>query len=220
MFYEPDKNDHGLPYAPFKSCVVPRPIAWISTVSRSGIVNLAPFSQCNILGWDPPYVMFSANTHFDGRRKDSVVNAEETGEFVFNMATWALRDAVVLTSHIMEPGIDEMVAAGLTPEPSRLVKPPSVKESPIKFECRHFQTMVVPCDTPGMFNSLVVGRVVGVHIADEVIGKNGKLDILKVRPLARMGYLDYTSVTDIVELRPEGISDRTVIGMSGGKPGF
>lgn len=219
MFYEPDKNDHGLPHAPFKSCIVPRPIAWISTRNKSGQVNLAPFSQSNILGWDPPYVMFSAGTHFDGRRKDSVINAEETGEFVWNMATYDLRDAVVLTSHIMESGVDEMAAAKLTPAPCRFVKPPRVKESPIAFECRYFQTMVVPCDTPGASNSLVVGRVIGVHIADEVIGKNGKLDMLKVRPLARMGYLDYTSVTDVFELRPEGTHERTVIGMSGGRPG-
>jgi flavin reductase (DIM6/NTAB) family NADH-FMN oxidoreductase RutF len=219
MFYEPDKNDHSLPHAPFKSCVVPRPIAWISTRSKTGLVNLAPFSQCNILGWDPPYVMFSANTHYDGRRKDSVINAEQTGEFVFNMATYALRDAVVLTSHILDSGVDEMAEAGLTPEPCRLVKPPRVKESPIAFECRHHQTMVVPCDTPGMANSLVVGRVIGVHIADDVIDAKGKIDVLKIRPLARMGYLDYTSVTDVFELRPAGTLDRTVIGMSGGKPG-
>ena len=217
MFYEPDKNDHGLPYNPFKSCVVPRPIGWISTVSRKGIVNLAPFSQSNILGWDPPYVMFSANTHFDGRRKDSVVNAEETGEFVYNMATYALRDAVVATSEILDAGIDEMAAAGLTPEPSRLIKAPRVKQSPITFECRHYQTVMVPCDSPGAMNNLVIGRVIGVHIADEAIGSNGKLDMLKLRPLARMGYLDYTSVTDIFEVRPIGDADpRTVRGMSGG----
>ncbi len=218
MFYEPDKNDHGLPHAPFKSCIVPRPIAWISTVDRAGAINLAPFSQCNILGWDPPYIMFSANTHFDGRRKDSVTNAEATGEFVFNMATWALREAVVLTSHIMDSSVDEMAAAGLTPHASRLVKPPRVAQSPIAFECRHHQTLMLPCDTPGMATSTVIGRVVGVHIADEVIDKNGKIDILKVRPLARMGYLDYTSVTDIFELRPEGTLDSTVVGMSGGRP--
>ena len=220
MFYEPDKNDHGLPFAPFKSCVVPRPIAWISTVSRSGIVNLAPFSQCNILGWDPPYIMFSANNHFDGRRKDSVVNAEETGEFVFNVATYDLREAVALTSSIMESGIDEMAKAGLTPAPCRLVKPPRVKESPINFECRYYQTMMVPCDTPGSMNSLVVGRVVGVHIADEVIGENGRLDMVKVRPLARMGYLDYTSVTEVFELRQPGSDERTLRGMSGGGTGL
>ena len=216
MFYEPDKNDHGLPFAPFKSCVVPRPIGWISTVSRAGVVNLAPFSQSNILGWDPPYVMFSANTHFDGRRKDSVVNAEETGVFVYNMATYDLRNAVVETSMIMEAGVDEMAAAGLSPAPCRLVKAPRVKESPISFECKHFQTVMVPCDTAGSMNNLVIGRVVGVHIADDVISPSGKLDILKIRPLARMGYLDYTSVTDVFELRHATTDERTVRGMSGG----
>jgi flavin reductase (DIM6/NTAB) family NADH-FMN oxidoreductase RutF len=217
MFYEPQKNDHGLRFAPFKSCVVPRPIAWISTVNARGVVNLAPFSQSNILGWDPPYVMFSANTRFDGRRKDSVTNAEETGEFVFNMATYALRDAVVLTSVIEEAGIDEMARAGLTPAPSRLVKPPRVAECPISLECKHYQTMILPSDTAGLFNSVVVGRVVGVHIDDSIISANGKLDMAKVRPLARMGYLDYTSVTDVFEMRPQATTEATVIGMSGGR---
>jgi flavin reductase (DIM6/NTAB) family NADH-FMN oxidoreductase RutF len=217
MFYEPTKNDHGLRFAPFKSCVVPRPIAWVSTISAKGVVNLSPFSQSNILGWDPPYVMFSAFTRFDGRRKDSVTNAEETGEFVFNMATFALREAVVLTSSIEEPGIDEMAKAGLTAAPSRLVKPPRVAESPINLECKHYQTTILPSDTPGLFNSVVVGRVVGIHIDDAVISPSGKLDIARVRPLARMGYLDYTSVTDVFELRPADTTADSVIGMSGGR---
>jgi flavin reductase (DIM6/NTAB) family NADH-FMN oxidoreductase RutF len=178
MFYEPRKNDHGLRFAPFKSCVVPRPIAWISTVSAGGIVNLSPFSQSNILGWDPPYVMFSAFTRFDGRRKDSVANAQETGEFVFNMATYALRDAVVLTSAIEEAGIDEMAQAGLTPAPSRLVKPPRVAECPISLECKHYQTTILPSDTAGLYNSVVIGRVVGIHIDDSVVTATGKLDML------------------------------------------
>lgn len=217
MFYEPAKNNHGLRFAPFKSCIVPRPIAWVSTVNAKGIINLSPFSQNNILGWDPPYVMFSAFTRFDGRRKDSVANAEETGEFVFNMATYALRDAVVLTSTIEEPGIDEMAQASLTPAPSRLVKPPRVAECPISLECKHYQTTILPSDTPTLYNSVVVGRVVGIHIDDSIITASGKLDMVKVRPLARMGYLDYTSVTDVFELRPENTSDNSVIGMSGGR---
>lgn len=216
MFYEPDKNDHGLPFNPFKSCIVPRPIAWISTVSRSGVINLAPFSQSNILGWDPPFVMFSAFTRFDGRRKDSVVNAEETGEFVYNMATYQLRDAVVLTSMIEEAGVDEMAKAGLTPVKSNFVRPPRVGECPISLECKHHQTMVLPSDTVGLHNSIVVGRVIGVHIGDGIIGADGKLDMQKARPLARMGYLDYTSVTDVFELKPTGTSEATVRGMSGG----
>jgi flavin reductase (DIM6/NTAB) family NADH-FMN oxidoreductase RutF len=117
------------------------------------------------------------------RRKDSVANAEETGEFVFNMATYALRDAVVLTSAIEEPGIDEMASAGLTPAPSRLVKPPRVAECPISLECKHYQTTILPSDTSGLYNSVVVGRVVGIHIDDSVITATGKLDMVKVRPL-------------------------------------
>jgi flavin reductase (DIM6/NTAB) family NADH-FMN oxidoreductase RutF len=218
MFYEPHKNNHGLRFAPFKSCIVPRPIAWISTLNRAGVVNLAPFSQCNILGWDPPYVMFSAFTRFSGKRKDSVANAEETGEFVFNMATYELRDAVVLTSAIEEAGVDEMAKAGLTPVPSQLIKAPRVAESPVSMECKHYQTTVLPSDTSGLYNSVVVGKVIGVHIKDEIITADGKLDMLKARPLARMGYLDYTSVTDVFELRPEGTNANSVIGMSGGRP--
>lgn len=216
MFYEPARNDHGLPFNPFKSFIVPRPIAWISTISRDGIVNLAPFSQSNILGWDPPYVMFSAQNRWNGSRTDSVTNAEATGEFVYNMATYELRDAVVESSMIEDPAVDEMAATGLTPAPSRLVKPPRVEESPVSLECKHFQTILLPNTTPHLFNSMVIGRVVGIHVDDAYIGADGKFDVLKARPLARMGYLDYTSVTDVFEMRPQGISEDTVRGMSGG----
>ena len=129
MFYEPDKNDHGLPFDPYKSIVVPRPIGWISTASRDGVVNLAPYSQFNNLGFDPPYVMFSANSLSDtGRRKDSVRNATDTGEFVVNVATYELREAVNRTSEFVGPEVDEAALAGLEMVPSRLVKvhrPPS-----------------------------------------------------------------------------------------------
>ena len=113
MFYEPDKKNHGLPFQPYKSCVVPRPIGWISTMSRDGNVNLAPYSQFNNVGFDPGYLMFSAAGRLDdGHRKDSLVNAEETGEFVYNMATYDLRDAVSLTSDRFDFGINEMEMAG------------------------------------------------------------------------------------------------------------
>src|SRR3989339_730227 len=98
MFYEPIRNDHGLPHDPFKSCVIPRPIGWISTISPGGIPNLAPYSQFQNLTFDPPYVMFAANQTADGRKKDTVVNAEQSGEFVHNMATYALREAVNLSA--------------------------------------------------------------------------------------------------------------------------
>lgn len=216
MFYEPDKNDHGLPFNPFKSCIVPRPIAWISTINRNGAVNLAPFSQSNILCWDPPYVMFSPQTRRDGRRGDTVANAENMGEFVWNMATYDLREPMLESSMIEDPEIDEMAATGLTAAPSRLVRPPRILESPINLECKHYQTIVLPNGTDGQFNSVVIGRVVGIHIKDEFITAEGKLDILGMRPLARMGYLDYTSVTDVFELRPKGVPEDVVLAMAGG----
>src|SRR3954464_12173699 len=93
MYYETDKNDHGLRYNPLKACVVPRPIGWITTIDAAGKVNLAPFSFFNLLSYDPPFVLFSAGVHEgDGGEKDSVRNAKTTGEFVYNMATWAQKD--------------------------------------------------------------------------------------------------------------------------------
>ena len=100
MFYDTEKNDHNLPYNPYKSIVVPRPIGWISSLDQYGNSNLAPYSQFNNLGYDPPYVMFSAsNKSVDGQVKDSVANIVKTGEFVCNMATYKLRNAVARSAN-------------------------------------------------------------------------------------------------------------------------
>jgi len=219
MFYEPDKNDHGLPYAPYKSCMVPRPIGWISTVSRQGRINLAPYSQFNNLGYEPGYLMFSGGGQFpDGGRKDSVINAEETGCFVYNMASYALREAVHNTAQITDPEVDEMKAVGLTAAPSRMVKAPRVAESPISIECTYYTTLVLPGNDWRSTHHVVIGRVVGVHIQDEYIGADGKVDILKIRPLARLGYTDYTSVESILsmELAAER-KDYLSWGLAGGR---
>jgi flavin reductase (DIM6/NTAB) family NADH-FMN oxidoreductase RutF len=198
MYYEPDKNNHGLRYNPLKSCVVPRPIGWITTMSPAGVVNLAPFSFFNALSYDPPFVLFSAGGHEeDGGKKDSVVNVEATGEFVFNMATWAQRDQMSKTALIVERGVDEMAAAGLEPLPSRAVRPPRVKGSPVHFECRHHQTVVLPGHKPAAVHHVVIGRVVGVHIDDAALTADGRVDVLKIRPIARLGYKDYTSVDSL-----------------------
>jgi flavin reductase (DIM6/NTAB) family NADH-FMN oxidoreductase RutF len=207
MFYDPRLNDHGLPFNPIKSCVVPRPIGWITTLADDGRVNLAPFSQFNIVGFDPAYVMFSANRHPpDWRRKDSSEFAERRGEFVYNMATWDLRHEVTLTSQIYDPGVDELAAAGLTTAPSRIVKTPRVAQSPVAFECTHHTTLCLPGDTIGTTHYVVVGKVVGVHIDDGVISADGKLDIARIKPLARMGYADYTRIEHVfpIELTDEG----------------
>ena len=205
MFYEPDKDDHGLPFNPYKSIVVPRPIGWISTLSRDGVVNLAPYSQFNNLGYDPPYVMFSANSFpGSGRRKDSVKNATDTGEFVVNMATYDLREAVNITSQFVEPGVDEAALAGLAMIPSRIVKPPRVAASPVQLECKLHCTLALPGNSLDQVHHAVIGRVVGVHIRDDALTPEGKLDVLKIRPLARLGYFDYTTVDSMFTMPPGG----------------
>jgi flavin reductase (DIM6/NTAB) family NADH-FMN oxidoreductase RutF len=201
MYYETDKNDHGLRYNPLKACVVPRPIGWITTINANGVVNLAPFSFFNLLSYNPPFVMFSAGVHeVDGGRKDSVANVQETGEFVYNMATWPQKDQMNETARIVEHGVDEMAAVGLEPLSSRLVRPPRVKGSPVNFECRLHQVVVLPGHRPSSDHHLVIGRVVAVHIDDAALTADGLVDVLKLQPIARLGYKDYARVESVFQM--------------------
>lgn len=210
MYYETDTNAHGLRYNPLKACVVPRPIGWLTTVSTTGVVNLAPFSFFNLLSYDPPFVMFSAGVHEgDGGKKDTVVNVETTGEFVYNMATWAQQDQMNQTALIIERGVDEMAAAGLEPLPSRLVRPPRVKGSPVHFECRLHQIVTLPGRTPSSAHHVVIGRVVAVHIDDGVLTADGRVDVLKMRPIARLGYKDYAAIEAVFQMEKRTPEDST-----------
>jgi len=203
MFYETEKNNHGLDFNPFKSLVIPRPIGWLSTLSPEGVVNLAPYSQFIMLNFDPPCVMISSGAHPDNNRlKDTVRNIEQTGEFVFNMATYDLREAVNISSTFVGPEVDEMEIAGLTAAPSKLVKPPRVAESPVHFECKWLNTMTLPGYKPETNASLVMGQVIAIHIDDDYLTPEGRVDVLKIRPLARLGYYDYTSVESVFEMAP------------------
>jgi flavin reductase (DIM6/NTAB) family NADH-FMN oxidoreductase RutF len=217
MFYEPRKNDHGLAHDPFKSCVVPRPIGWISTIGADGVANLAPFSQFQNLTFDPPYVMFAANQKTDGRRKDSVVNAEQSGEFVFNMVTYDLREAMNLSAQQVPPEVDEFELAGVTKASSELVRAPRVAESPVNFECRYHQTVRLPGNGIMGTVDIVFGEVIGIHIKDAFIQPDGKLNILKIRPLARLGYYDYTSIESVFEMIIPGTNEQVRTGMEGKK---
>ncbi len=201
MYYDTDKNDHGLRYNPLKACVLPRPIGWITTLSAAGVVNLAPFSFFNLLSYDPPFVMFSAGVHEeDGGKKDSVANVEATGEFVYNMATWAQRHQMNESARITARGVDELAAVGLEPLPSRLVGPPRVKGSPVHFECRLHQVVRLPGHQPSSQHHVVIGKVVAVHIDDDVLTADGRIDILRIRPIARLGYKDYAVVDAMFQM--------------------
>lgn len=214
MYYEPGRSAHGLAHDPFKSCVVPRPIGWISTVDRTGRANLAPFSQFQNITYDPPIVMFSANQTTDGRRKDSVTNAEATGEFVWNMATYSLREAVNASAEEFPPGVDEFERAGLAKVSSRLVKPPRVAASPVHFECAYMQTVRLPGNGTMGTADVVFGRVLAVHIADDALTEDGRLDIPRLKPLARLGYYDYTCVERVFSMIIPG-SARILDGLEG-----
>jgi flavin reductase (DIM6/NTAB) family NADH-FMN oxidoreductase RutF len=198
-FYEPSRG-HGLPHNPFKAIVAPRPIGWISTRDGQGRVNLAPYSYFNAFCDEPPIVGFSSYG-----RKDSLSNAEETGEFVANLATRPLAEAMNLTSAAVAHGVDEMAMAGLTAAPCRLVAAPRVAESPASLECKLIRVIPIP-DLVGneTKNFLVLGQVVGVHL-DPAYLKDGLFDITSARTIARCGYSgDYAEVVSLFQMtRPK-----------------
>lgn len=205
MFYEPAKKNHGLPRDPFKSCVVPRPIGWVTTLDGEGRPNLAPYSFFNAIGSEPPMVCWApGGLKPEGTRKDSLENVRATGEFVCNMATWALREEMNRTSAGLPAGESEADFAGLTFVPSSLVEPPRVAETPIHLECRLWQVLELPADREDSPQHLVIGQVVGVHI-DESVLTDGFIDLKKFRPIARLGYMDYAVVDTIFTMhRPTG----------------
>ena len=194
MFYETGENNHGLPHDPFKALVAPRPIGWISSLDPHGVVNLAPYSFFNAISDRPHFVMFSSSG-----RKDSVRNIEASGEFVCSLATYELKDQMNKTSAMVGPEVDEMALAGLTPAPCKLVKPPRVAESPAAFECKYFKTLALPGRDGAEGNLMVIGEVVGIHIDDDAIA-DGRVDSAKLRPIARLGYMDYAVVDAVFSM--------------------
>ncbi|MBM3542039.1 MAG: flavin reductase family protein [Alphaproteobacteria bacterium] len=202
MFYDPRTGQHGLKRNPYKSLVVPRPIGWISTISKTGVANLGPYSFFNAVAENPHMVMFSSSYRPQSDlRKDSHWNAEETGEFVVNIVTEDLKDQMSASSASLPHDADEFKHAGLTPAPCRNVKAPRVKEAKVALECKHFQTVRLPAQPPNHGNVMVIGEVVGIHI-DEAILSDGMVDMTKFRPVARLGYWQYTVVDNAFWMEP------------------
>ena len=200
MFYDTRSGDHGLQQDPFKACVIPRPIGWISTLAPDGTTNLAPYSFFNAVAGSPPMVMFcSGGRKPDGSAKDTVTNIEATGEFVVNLATWGLKEAMSRSSASVPASVDEFEIAGLETAPSELVGPPRVAASPVHLECRHHQTVDLPTDDPARRNAMVIGRVIGIHIDDAVIS-DGRVEASRLQPIARLGYQEYARIDAIFSM--------------------
>jgi flavin reductase (DIM6/NTAB) family NADH-FMN oxidoreductase RutF len=194
--YEP-KNGHGLAHDPLNSIVVPRPIGWVSTLDARGRRNLAPYSFFNLYSYKPPIVGFCSTGW-----KDSVQNVKDTGEFVWNLATRELADAMNETSAPLPPGADEFERAKLETAPSLLVKPARVAASPVGFECKVTQLIPLTNTAGAEVNSwLTLGEVVCIHIEKRLI-VDGSYDAVAARPIARGGGpQDYFAVEESVRFR-------------------
>jgi flavin reductase (DIM6/NTAB) family NADH-FMN oxidoreductase RutF len=173
--------------------VVPRPLAWVSSLSAAGAVNLAPFSFFNAISADPPTLCFAPGRHPDGSKKDTLRNVEETGQFVVNMVNEALAEQMNVTATEYPYGVDEFAEAGLETEPSQRVAPPRVAGSPVCFECEVRDVIYVGRDGGG--SALVIGEVVLIHVADDVL-VDGKVDPGRLQAIGRMGAMDYTTTRD------------------------
>lgn len=188
-FYEP-KDGHGLPHDPFNAIVGPRPIGWVSTRSNDGVLNLAPYSFFTAFNYIPPIVGFSSTGP-----KDSLRNVQENGMFVWNLVTRPLAEAMNETCAPVGPEVNEFELAGLTTAPSRVVDVPRVAESPVSFECRSTQIIQLEgLDKQKVPTWLVLGEVVGVHIADHLL-KDGIYDTANAGHILRGGGpADYFSI--------------------------
>lgn len=198
MFYRPE-DGHGLPHNPFNAIVTPRPIAWVSTRNGDGRDNLAPYSFFNAIAYTPPQVMFSSTGW-----KDSVRNISETGVFCVNIVEYAARDAMNITTEHFPPEVDEFTEAGIDRSACETIDCSRVTGAPAALECRMTQII----ELKGGVNFLVLGEVVGVHMRDDCL-KNGRFDITAFQPLTRLGYRDYSRITELFELaRPDDQNGR------------
>lgn len=199
MFYTTEERDHGLPHDPFKAIVAPRPIGWISTLSKDGIVNLAPYSFFNAIASRPDMVMFSSVGW-----KHSATNARDTGEFVCNHVSAELADKMNKSCVDAPANVNEFEYAGIRQERCNLVKPPRVADANSALECK-VTDILEPKDLNGKATHavVVIGQVVGIHINDQVI-RNGRFDVELAHPVTRLGYMDYDGPDGLFEMfRPE-----------------
>ncbi|MFN6978063.1 MAG: flavin reductase family protein [Gemmobacter sp.] len=199
MFYRPE-DGHGLPHNPFNAIVTPRPIGWIAT-RADGQDNLAPYSFFNAIAYTPPQVMFASTSGKPDRPagKDTVSQARASGVFCVNIVAHAARDAMNATSAMFPAEVDEFAAAGVRKAECATIPCPRVADAPAALECRVTQIVTLE----GRDNFLVLGRVTGVHLRDDCL-VDGRLDVTRFQPLARLGYQDYAVVREVFTLKRPG----------------
>ncbi len=197
MMIDPSALERREVYKLLIGAVVPRPIAWVASVNVAGQPNLAPFSYFNIACANPPTLLFCPNRRADGTKKDTLLNIEATGEYVIHIVDDARVAAMNQTSAEYPPGTNEFEVAGLTPLPSVEVRAPRVAEAPIAFECRLFQ--VVPVGDGPSGGEVVIGRVVLIHVRDDV-RPDTYIDLAALKPVARLAGNGYARVTDTFDL--------------------
>ena len=197
MFYRPE-DGHGLPHNPFNAVVAPRPIGWISTRGADGADNLAPYSFFNAVAYVPPQVMFASTSAKPDREgtKDSVANIRDTGVFCVNVVGHDARDAMNQSSGPWPREVDEFALAEVARAECATIPCARVADAPASLECRLTEIVKLR----GEANFLVLGEVVGVHLRDDCLVE-GRFDVTRFRPLARLGYMDYTTVESVFELR-------------------
>ena len=199
MQFDPNEMDQKSIYKILTGTIIPRPIGWISSISEDGILNLAPFSYFNAVGDDPPHIMFSAS-RANNAIKDTLKNVLETKQFVANMVTEDLVEQMNMTAHPIPSHESEFELAGLTPEPSLKVKPPRIKESPIAMECElvHHYTLE---DNKYGGSTILVGRIVLFHIAENVLLDDFKINLNTYKPVARLAGSNYSKLGEIFSVK-------------------
>ena len=198
MFYKPKENPFKID--PFKSLVFPRPIGWISSVDNKGNANLAPYSYFNAIADDPPQIMFASSApELPLKFKNSLTNILATKEFVVNFATSITRKQMNLSSLDVPKDQDEFMIANLKKRKSKLVKPPSVAASPVNLECKLLKTLKLKSNSK-RYTTMIIGEVIGIYIKDNFI-KNGRVDSVAMKYVARMGYSEYTTVSSKFKMK-------------------
>ena len=197
MLLEPNSQNIVEVYTALVGIVTPRPIAWVTTLSPSGMVNLAPFSFFNTFGANPPVVVFSPTLRRDGSKKDTLLNLEALGEFVVHSSVASLAEKVNHTSKEVASDVSEVELAGLHTIPSLKVKPPRIAEAPTAFECKVLQ--ILPVGHGPISANLVIGEIVAMHISEKVLDEAGRVDPRKLQTVARLGQEYWCRTTDLFE---------------------